>query len=373
MPSSGVFELVAGTVVASGDVFPMVDVSDATQAPQGSLIKITAASLFAGAQPITIASGTVTVSTPVLQATQTWNAGGVTFTAIDLNVTATASAAASLLINLRVGGTSVWKVDKAGAQTIASGATANGLLITASATSTTLVLDNTNGSSQGACVQVKQGGTFRGFTGVSGSWLGTTASNFAIGAYTGGALEFYTDGSSTVALTIATTRAAAFAGSLTSLAGGSASTLAKPTQVLYQNTNLTTSSNGVEVSLATFSLPAATLSTNGQSIRITLWGQALTVGGLPNIKFGATSLFVGGAAAIGAGNAFRAEIVLSRTGAATQVANALVVDGNALDSATGRTAPAETLSGAITLDFRGSCSGAGTLNVEGVLVELLTS
>jgi hypothetical protein len=116
--SSGLFELTAGTVFHSDDVLVFVDVHDTTQSAQGTTKKILSTSLWANAQPITLAGGTVTVSTPVFQGTQTWNAGGVTFTAIDLNVTSTASAAGSLLINLRVGGTSQFKVDKLGNMTV---------------------------------------------------------------------------------------------------------------------------------------------------------------------------------------------------------------------------------------------------------------
>jgi hypothetical protein len=42
----------------------------------------------------------------------TWNASGTTFTAIKMNVTDTASAAASLLMDLQVGGVSKFSVDK---------------------------------------------------------------------------------------------------------------------------------------------------------------------------------------------------------------------------------------------------------------------
>jgi hypothetical protein len=54
----------------------------------------------------------------------TWNAGGTTFTAIKMNVTDTASAAGSLLLDLQVGGTSQFKVSKGGrvtAQTLTIG------------------------------------------------------------------------------------------------------------------------------------------------------------------------------------------------------------------------------------------------------------
>ncbi len=44
----------------------------------------------------------------------TWNSGGTTFTAIKMTVTDTASAAASLLMDLKVGATSKFTVDKAG-------------------------------------------------------------------------------------------------------------------------------------------------------------------------------------------------------------------------------------------------------------------
>jgi hypothetical protein len=49
--------------------------------------------------------------------TDTWNAGGSTFNAIKMNVTDTASAAGSALIDLQVGGVSQFKISKAGAVT----------------------------------------------------------------------------------------------------------------------------------------------------------------------------------------------------------------------------------------------------------------
>lgn len=60
----------------------------------------------------------------IFDLTDTWNAGGTTFTAIKMNATDTASAAASLLIDLQVGGVSQFKVSKGGlitAQTLTIG------------------------------------------------------------------------------------------------------------------------------------------------------------------------------------------------------------------------------------------------------------
>ena len=69
---------------------------------------------------LAIATGTITASEPVLDLSQTWNAGGVTFTGIKLNVTNTASAAGSLLADFQVGGVSKASITVAGR--IASGA-----------------------------------------------------------------------------------------------------------------------------------------------------------------------------------------------------------------------------------------------------------
>lgn len=56
----------------------------------------------------TLAQGTISVSTPILSHTGTWNAGGVAFTNWLSNITCTAAAANSIALGLGVGGTS-WK------------------------------------------------------------------------------------------------------------------------------------------------------------------------------------------------------------------------------------------------------------------------
>lgn len=67
---------------------------------------------------VTNALGTITTSKP-FTITQTWNDAGVTFNGLLVNVTDTASAAASLLADLQVGGSSKFKVSKAGVATAA--------------------------------------------------------------------------------------------------------------------------------------------------------------------------------------------------------------------------------------------------------------
>jgi hypothetical protein len=59
-------------------------------------------------------NGTLTSSSPAFTLAQTWNSAGVVFTALRANVTDTASNSASLLIDLQLGGSSRFSVDKTG-------------------------------------------------------------------------------------------------------------------------------------------------------------------------------------------------------------------------------------------------------------------
>lgn len=66
------------------------------------------------ANELNLFSGTKTASTPILNLTQTWDNAGVTFIGMKLNVTDTASATGSLLMDLQVGGSGKFNVDKVG-------------------------------------------------------------------------------------------------------------------------------------------------------------------------------------------------------------------------------------------------------------------
>ena len=133
LPISSATALTHSTI-ASGDLFPVLDIS-AASGSKGSKITLTElttavnATLLGQANTFTLGqtinAGTVTVSTPILAGTQTWNDGAVAFTALDVNVTNTASAAGSLLMNLRVGGSSVFGVTTAGDITNNGGAFGN--------------------------------------------------------------------------------------------------------------------------------------------------------------------------------------------------------------------------------------------------------
>jgi hypothetical protein len=64
--------------------------------------------------PLTLAGGTVTDPSTPLTITQTWNDGADTFDALVVNVTNTASSAASRLVDLKVGGTTQLAVTRQG-------------------------------------------------------------------------------------------------------------------------------------------------------------------------------------------------------------------------------------------------------------------
>lgn len=84
-----------------------------------------------------VASGTLTADTaPVFTGTQTWNNGTIAFTAFKVNVTDTASASGSLLMDLQVGGTSKFAVRKDGRLSIADSLIMTGSAATSYVSST---------------------------------------------------------------------------------------------------------------------------------------------------------------------------------------------------------------------------------------------
>lgn len=95
-----------GANSAPGDLLDIVDVSDTSMAATGTNKSITREGLQ------TFGLGTITTDKKVQDLSVTWNNAGVTFTGLKFNVTDTASDAASLLMDLQVGGVSVFKFRK---------------------------------------------------------------------------------------------------------------------------------------------------------------------------------------------------------------------------------------------------------------------
>lgn len=69
---------------------------------------------------MTVAQGSITTSAPFTW-TQTWNSGAVTFTALKVDVTNTASASSSLLADFQVGGASKFAISKDGKTVVDAG------------------------------------------------------------------------------------------------------------------------------------------------------------------------------------------------------------------------------------------------------------
>lgn len=146
---------------------------------------------------ISVTGGTVTTSAPVFTSDQTWNAGGVTFVAQLLNITDTASAAASLLVDLQVGGVSKFKVDKSGNVTVAAKLTVVGAIdpTDISVTGTTPFYDSTSST---AAISAAGHGRIRFVTGTGwqvssdgaayvtlATGVGSLAATLAVGNTTG--------------------------------------------------------------------------------------------------------------------------------------------------------------------------------------------
>lgn len=136
--------------------------------------------------------------------------------------------------------------------------------------------------------------------------------------------------------------------------------------VIHRASGLTTTSTS-DVSISPKSLLGGTLGINGQAVRLTMRGSAVTQAAVANIKFGATTISTG---AVTAGNTFEIDCIVTRTGAAAQVSVCLLDNGTVIGVNT-RTTPTETLANNITIDFRGSVTAGGTLNVDFVGVEIL--
>ena len=140
--------------------------------------------------------------------------------------------------------------------------------------------------------------------------------------------------------------------------------------VIGQSGGQTTTSTS-EVSLVTITLPGGTLAADHQMVRITLQGDCTgaTGTGTPRIKFGATYLDNN---ILYTQTNWMMEYLVRRTGAATQKAEGYQV-ATAGTPTILVTTPGETLSGDVTIDFRGSAGVTSTLAFHLLLVEYLAT
>lgn len=152
---------------------------------------------------------------------------------------------------------------------------------------------------------------------------------------------------------------------------GSSTNVSRSPIVAHLNSNLSTGSTS-EISIGSFSVPASMLATNGDALRVRVHGRAVTQIGQFRIKFGATYVFNAGATNNISVGAFTVELIIRRKDGTNQFGGSVLVSGGA--AAAESSLPAETLSGAITLDFRGFTTvGGGSLFLDGITVESLAA
>src|SRR6266576_3565450 len=139
---------------------------------------------------------------------------------------------------------------------------------------------------------------------------------------------------------------------------GTSTVLARPTLSLFADQGKSTASVS-DVSLTSVTVKGNSLPTNGDQLVITLALRAVTQNCSFNVKFGATAST---ALTVTSGTSTIVQAVLARTGATAQrlgLANGASVT------------PAETLANDIVLDFRGSATSGGTLNLDSVAVQVV--
>ena len=147
-----------------------------------------------------------------------------------------------------------------------------------------------------------------------------------------------------------------------------------PVTVLNVNTTSQATTGTSEEVLATYTLPANTLSANGKAIRVRAWlsHAANTNASTMRIRFGGVGgTQISAMSSAASGDAIVLEAIVIRTGAATQIANGHSRTHGG-SSAVYNSAPTQTLSGGVALVVTGlTAVSAGDVTFLGMLVEAL--
>lgn len=197
-------------------------------------------------------------------------------------------------------------------------------------------------------------------------WTGTALTVDDAGLAGDGSAPPTTDGTGTL-----TGRGVLARGSTVAVGTGTAT--AAVGGVLHVNTTAQATTGTTLEALATYTLPANTLSANGKAIRITFWGvhAANTNSAGFQLRFGGISgtiLWSASSSANGAG--FSVTAVVVRTGASTQTATAIGGTGSA--GTFMASAPTQTLSNPIDIVVAGlTAAAAGDVTFSGLIVEAL--
>lgn len=151
------------------------------------------------------------------------------------------------------------------------------------------------------------------------------------------------------------------------------------TDIAVQRLNVNTTSVGNVGAgpddLITYSLPAGTLATDGQGVRVTAWGVFAVNANAKQVigNFGGTSTVTSSSSTTFNNISWEIRYLVIRTSATTQISIGTFItpDGAATAIAQQYTTPGETLSGAITIKCRGDGVADNDVIQRGLLVELI--
>jgi hypothetical protein len=101
----------SGTIALTSDFAAPPAIGNTTPST-GAFTTLTATPSSGSA--LTLTGGTVTASAPLIDASQTWNAGGTTFTGVRFNIINTASAPASIPLDFQINGGFVFQILRTG-------------------------------------------------------------------------------------------------------------------------------------------------------------------------------------------------------------------------------------------------------------------
>lgn len=165
---------------------------------------------------------------------------------------------------------------------------------------------------------------------------------------------------------------ALWAGAASMPVGSGGATAAVSGVLSVNTTQAGTGADTNETDLWTYTLPANTLTRNGDAVRITAWG---SLGADANTKTGRLyfgSTVISTLSTTNNAGIWRFDAVIVRTSATAQLSDALVSAGTALGTAT-VTTPSEALSGAVVIKVTGQNGSAVANDVvfRGAIVEAL--
>lgn len=314
-----------------------------------------------------IDGGTQTTSLPILGLTQTWNGAGVTFTGMLMNITDTASAAASLLMDVQLGGTSRFCVRKDGNVGIGTTTPSAPLHIIGSSGTGGLRIDTASGSGTGYIDTLMGNTPFLRLYQSTGGYLRLGAQG-GIDSYTSAGaardLTLNVNSGGNVGIGTASPGVALDVVGIVRRLAGTSTGFAVVGGTLFNSITTTGNVTTAETDLFTTSIAANTLATNSDTVEFYSAGTFAATANNKRVRiyFGATAILDTTALVVTTASNWSITGRLIRTGAATQKAIVTFVSSDTtVTGIVNYTTPAETLSGAVTLRVTGQATATNDI------------